>query len=174
MTDIADQAAPARHTGLIVGRFCPPHLGHRYLIDEAAHQVDELVVFVNTREGEPVPGALRAGWLAEQHPDVHVIEVRHELDTDFTDELLWSRWIGLFRACWPLESGPDVVFSSDQYAGELARRLGAICVVVDADRSTVPISATLVRERPAEHLDFLAPPVRAWVEEAWLTGDGRD
>jgi len=174
MTEPAGDAAPAQRTGLIVGRFCPPHLGHRYLIDEAAGQVDELVVFVNTRDGEPVPGALRAGWLAEQHPDVHVVEVRHDLDTDFSDEVLWSRWIGLFRGCWPLESGPDVVFSSDHYAGELARRLGATCVVVDADRSTVPISATMIRERPAEHLDYLAPPVRTWVEETWLRTDDDD
>jgi hypothetical protein len=32
----------------------------------------------------------------------------------------------------------------------------------------VPISATRIREQPAEHLDYLAPPVRAWVEVTWL------
>ena len=113
-------------TGLIVGRFCPPHLGHSHLIDRAAEQVDELVVFVNTRDGEVVPGDLRAGWLAELHPDVTVVEVRHDLDTDFGDEELWARWIALFQERWPLAGdGPAVVFSSDPYAAELARRLGA-------------------------------------------------
>jgi HTH-type transcriptional regulator, transcriptional repressor of NAD biosynthesis genes len=163
-------AADRPATGLVVGRFCPPHLGHDHLIDRAAEHVGELVVFVNTREGEVVPGELRAGWLAELHPDVTVVEVRHDLDTDFDDEALWAEWIALFRERWPLaDGGPDVVFSSDHYADELARRLGAACVVVDADRLTVPISATRVREQPAEHLDFLAPPVRAWVEATWLT-----
>jgi len=163
-------AADRLVSGLVVGRFCPPHLGHSHLIDRAAEQVDELVVFVNTRAGEMVPGELRAGWLAELHPDVTVVEVRHDLDTDFGDEELWARWMALFRERWPLEGeGPEVVFSSDHYAGELARRLGAACVVVDADRVAVPISATRVRERPADHLEFLAPPVRAWVEATWLT-----
>ena len=60
------------------------------------------------------------------------------------------------------------MFSSDPYAAELARRLGAECVVVDAERTTVPISATRVRERPGDHLDYLAPNVRAWVEATWL------
>jgi len=157
-------------TGLIVGRFCPPHLGHSHLIDRAAEQVDQLVVFVNTRDGEVVPGELRAGWLAELHPTVTVVEVRHDLDTDFGDEELWARWIALFEERWPLAGdGPAVVFSSDPYAAELARRLGATCRVVDADRLAVPISATRVREQPADHLDFLAPPVRAWVEATWLT-----
>jgi NadR type nicotinamide-nucleotide adenylyltransferase len=160
---------PVARTGLIVGRFCPPHLGHSHLITRAGQAVDELVVFVNTRDGEVVPGELRAAWLAELHPGVTVVELRHDLDTDFADEALWRQWIALFRASWPLDgAGPDVVFSSDPYAGELARRLGADCVVVDPDRVTVPISATQVREHPGEHLDLLAPNVRAWVEAAWL------
>jgi hypothetical protein len=139
------------------------------MIRRAAGEVDQLVVFVNTRDGEPVPGSQRAAWLAELHPEVTVVEVRHDLDTDFGDEELWRQWIDLFRERWPLAGGgPDVVFSSDPYAGELARRLGAVSVVVDAERLAVPISATMIRERPADHLDFLAPPVRAWVEATWL------
>jgi hypothetical protein len=51
---------------------------------------------------------------------------------------------------------------------ELAGRFDAHHVVVDADRATVPISATQIREDPAAHLDRLAPPVRSWVESTWL------
>ena len=40
-------------------------------------------------------------------------------------------------------------------------------VVVDAERATVPVSATMIRADPAAHLDRLAPPVRRWVEEHW-------
>jgi len=154
-----------RHrSGLIVGRFNPPHLGHSYMIDWAASRVDHLVVFVNTRDGELVPGELRAQWLAELHPDVRVVEVRHDLDTNFDDEELWARWMALFRSRWPLPDGPDAIFSSDPYVDGIARRFGAVPVVVDADRVAVPISATQIREAPADHLDRLAPPVRRWVE----------
>jgi HTH-type transcriptional repressor of NAD biosynthesis genes len=154
-----------RHTtGLIVGRFNPPHLGHSYMIDWAAARCDRLVVFVNTRDGELVPGDLRAAWLAELHPDVTVVEVRHDLDTNFDDEDLWAKWMGLFRSRWPHDAGPDAVFSSDPYVAGIAARFGAVPVVVDADRVAVPISATMVRESPAAHLDRLAPNVRAWVE----------
>jgi len=160
-----DEDAPDRRRGLIVGRFCPPHLGHSFMIDAAASQVDELVVMVNTRDGEPVPGELRAQWLAELHPDVSVVEVRHDLPTDFDDQELWERWMALFRSRWPLAGdGPDVVFSSEPYGDEIARRFGAEAVAVDPSRTAVPVSATLIRERPLEHLHFLAPPVRAWVE----------
>jgi HTH-type transcriptional repressor of NAD biosynthesis genes len=154
-----------RHpTGLIIGRFHPPHLGHSFMIEWARERCDDLVVFVNTRDGEMVPGELRAGWLAELHPDVTVVEVSHDHDTDFDDEALWARWMALLRSRWPRPTGPHVVFSSDAYVSELARRFGAESVVVDAERRTVPISATQIREAPADHLDRLAPPVRAWVE----------
>lgn len=151
-------------TGLIVGRFNPPHLGHSFMIDWAAQRADRLVVFVNTRDGELVPGELRAQWLADLHPSVTVIEVRHQLDNNFNDEALWAKWMALFESRWPFDSGPHAVFSSDEYSTELARRFGAIAVVVDADRAAVPISATQIRKAPADHLDRLAPPVRAWVQ----------
>jgi HTH-type transcriptional repressor of NAD biosynthesis genes len=151
-------------TGLIIGRFNPPHLGHSFMIDWAAERCEQLVVFVNTRTGEMVPGHLRAQWLADLHPSVRVIEVAHELDTDFADETLWDQWMAMFRARWPLPQGPDVVFSSDPYVSELALRFGARAVIVDADRTTVPISATQIREAPADHVDRLAPAVRTWVE----------
>lgn len=156
-------------TGLIVGRFDPPHLGHSFMIDWARARCTRLVVFVNSSVDRDVaPGRLRAGWLAELHPDVTVIEVQHRLGTDFDDEELWAAWMALFSDRWPFDEGPHVVFSSDPYVVELARRFGAEHVVVDADRTTVPISATQVRTSPADHLHRLAPPVRAWVEANWV------
>jgi NadR type nicotinamide-nucleotide adenylyltransferase len=158
-----------RRTGLIVGRFDPPHLGHSFLIDSAAAQCDRLVVFVNSRHSDAAPGRLRAAWLAELHPEVRVVEVVHDLDTDWSDEALWTRWIALFRSHWPYEDGPDVLFSSEGYSAELARRLGAEPIVVDQDRVNVPISATMIRKDPAAHLDRLAAPVRVWVEANWVS-----
>lgn len=155
--------------GLIVGRFDPPHLGHSFMIDWAAQRCDQLVVYVNTSAArDAAPGDLRAGWLADLHPHVHVREVRHQLGTDFDDEALWAKWMALFRSQWPLERGPHIVFSSDDYVDELAVRFDAESVVVDAERSAVPISATQIRESPADHLHRLAPSVRQWVEANWL------
>ena len=164
-----DLLQSTHRTGLIVGRFDPPHLGHSFMIDWAARRCDTLVVFVNTSpDRDAAPGALRAQWLAELHPDVRVIEVAHRLGTDFDDENLWAKWMALFAAHWPRDEGPHAVFSSDPYVVELAKRFGADHVVVDPDRSTVPISATQIREDPARHLEQLAAPVRAWVAANWL------
>ena len=156
-------------TGLIIGRFDPPHLGHSYMIRWATERCTRLVVFVNTKDGEAAPGELRAKWLQDLHPDVTVVRVQHSLHNDWNDADLWNKWMTLLRSKWPLDDGPHVVISSDPYVSELAHRFGAEALVCDPERVNVPISATLVRNDPAAHLEKLAPEVRRWVEENWLS-----
>ncbi|MDA2967514.1 MAG: adenylyltransferase/cytidyltransferase family protein [Actinomycetota bacterium] len=156
-------------SGLIIGRFDPPHLGHSYMIEWARERCEQLVVFVNTKQGEAAPGDLRAQWLQDLHPEVKVVQVEHDLHNDWDDQELWAQWINLLRSKWPLANGPEVVVSSDFYISELAQRLGAEALVCDPERTNVPISATLIRNDPATHLERLAPSVRDWVERNWLT-----
>ena len=156
-------------SGLIIGRFDPPHLGHSYMIEWARERCEQLVVFVNTKQGEAAPGHLRAQWLQDLHPEVKVVQVEHDLHNDWDDQELWAKWINLLRSKWPLANGPEVVVSSDFYISELAQRLGAEALVCDPERMNVPISATLIRNDPATHLERLAPTVRDWVERNWLT-----
>ena len=156
-------------SGLIIGRFDPPHLGHSYMIEWARERCEQLVVFVNTKQGEAAPGDLRAQWLQDLHPEVKVVQVEHDLHNDWDDQELWAKWINLLRSKWPLANGPEVVVSSDFYISELAQRLGAEALVCDPERMNVPISATLIRNDPATHLERLAPSVRDWVERNWLT-----
>ena len=139
------------------------------MIEWAKDRCEQLVVFVNTKEGEAAPGHLRAQWLQDLHSNVTVVQVEHNLHNDWDDQELWAKWINLLRSKWPLANGPEVVVSSDFYISELAQRLGAEAVVCDPERMNVPISATLIRNDPATHLERLAPSVRDWVERNWLT-----
>jgi HTH-type transcriptional regulator, transcriptional repressor of NAD biosynthesis genes len=144
--------APSR--GLIVGKFYPPHRGHKYLINTARAQVDELSVIICRKPGEIPDGALRAAWLREIHPDVNVLLIDDTLDAN--DSQVWAensiRWLGFT---------PDVVFTSEDYGDRFAACLSCRHVQVDKSRMTVPISATRVRTDPLACWDYLEPPVRA-------------
>ncbi|MFL6336777.1 MAG: AAA family ATPase [Pyrinomonadaceae bacterium] len=141
--------------GLIVGKFYPPHRGHKHLIDTARAEVDELFVVACRREGEVPAGELRAGWLREIHPDVRVILIDDTYDAQ--DSRVWAenciRWLG---------GAPDVVFTSEEYGEEFARHLGCRHVLVDRVRAAVPISGTRVRADPLGCWEFLEPPVRGF------------
>jgi len=64
-------------TGLVLGKFMPPHRGHLRLIDQARRRVEGLTVLGATRACEPIPGALRYRWMCELFP---TLDVRHLTD----------------------------------------------------------------------------------------------
>ena len=150
--------------GLVIGKFWPPHHGHKYLIDTAAANCDHLtVILCGKPTQDPLP-ALRTTWLREIHPQATVIEVEDLLPDDdseawanFTIELLGYR--------------PDAVFTSEDYGYPYAHFMGCKHVQVDKARQAVPCSGTMIRNDPLNHLDFLEPCVRAYyVRRVCLVG----
>ena len=140
--------------GLVIGKFLPPHRGHKHLIDTAQSHVERLTVIVCDKPEMRPEGALRAEWLREIHPDVDVILIDDRLPAD--DSRLWAENTRLV-----LGEAPDVVFTSEDYGEPYARFLGCDHVLVDRERLAVPCSGTLVRSDPLSSLNFLEPCVRA-------------
>jgi len=145
---------------LIIGKFMPPHTGHLWLCAAAAAQVDALHVILFSKAREPIPGALRLGWLRELLPDAHLAHITTEHAVSFDDAMAWDFWVSAIRGVLPHD--PDVVFSSEPYGDELARRLGARHVALDPRRTQVPISATQIRAQPMRHWGFIPAPARPY------------
>lgn len=141
-------------SGLIVGKFYPPHRGHSFLIDSARARVEQLTVVVCERADQTIPGALRASWLRETHPDVDVRVVR-DIEAD-DDSAAWAAYMIEI-----LGGGPDVVFTSEPYGDAFAAALRCEHVSVDGRRLHVPCSGREIRNDPLSHLDDLQPCVRA-------------
>jgi len=149
--------------GLVVGKFYPPHRGHKNLIDSARRQVDRLVVILAHHHSQSIPGELRKAWLEEIHPDCEIHLVPDELEDDSQQ---WAEFTVRY-----LGRSPDVVFSSEDYGPRYAQFMGSRHVMIDRQRMAVPISGTLVRANPLAHLDNLEPCVRAWfVKRVVLVG----
>ena len=142
-------------SGLIVGKFYPPHRGHKHLIDTARARVDELSIIVCRKDGEVPAGGLRAAWLRELHPDVRVLLI--DDTSDVRDSRVWAE-----NSIRRLGRAPDVVFTSEDYGEEFARHLGCRHVQVDRARAAVPVSGTRVRADPLGCWEFLEPPARGF------------
>lgn len=140
--------------GFIVGKFYPPHRGHKHLIDTARCHVDRLIVMIAHHRSQTIPGELRRAWLEEIHPDCEIHLVPDELEDDSRQ---WAKFTVHY-----LGRAPDVVFTSEGYGPEYARLMGAQHMMVDQARAAVPVSGTLIRSNPLEHLEFLEPCVRAY------------
>jgi HTH-type transcriptional repressor of NAD biosynthesis genes len=150
--------------GLIVGKFYPPHAGHHHLINVAASSCERLTVVVAPSSAESIPLELRLAWLRAAHaatPSVRFVGVVDDHAIDYDDPAAWDAHCALFREAVG-GCGVDVVFSSERYGDELARRFAAEHVCVDLSRKRFTVSGTAVRADPIEHWGRLAPAVRAW------------
>ena len=141
--------------GLVIGKFYPPHRGHKLLIDSALQQSAEAVVIVCARPADTIPGNLRAQWLQEIHPTARVLVIDDRYDEK--DSRVWAentiRWLGC---------SPTAVFTSEDYGDRYAQLMGSRHVCVDKARTSVPVSGTAIRKDPFANWHFLEPPVRAW------------
>lgn len=141
-------------TGVAIGKFYPPHRGHKHLIDTATAQSERVTVFVCDEPGQTIPGERRAEWLREIHPGVDVRVIRSSLAAD--DSAGWAH----ATIEW-LAEAPAAVFTSEAYGDAYAAHMGSTHVQVDAERRVVPVSGTLIRGNPLGYLEYLEPCVRA-------------
>jgi len=152
---IAEMNAERFGLGVVVGKFLPPHRGHRFVIERALSQCDRVVVIVCGKPDDPIPPELRVAWLREMLPEAEIMLIDDRYDEH--DTAVWAAntvgWLG--RA-------PDVVFTSEDYGERYAAMMGAHHVMVDRARARVPCSGTAVRSDPFVMWDFLDPPLREW------------
>jgi len=156
--------------GLVIGKFYPPHAGHRLLIRAAASQCDRVTVVVMAASHESIPLATRERWMRELHaamPHVVVTGIVDDVPVDYGNDAIWLAHVALMRqALHDIEAPPvTAVFTSEPYGQELARHFDAAPVTLDTARLLAPISATRFRDDPGAYWDFIAAPVRA--DLAW-------
>lgn len=146
-------------TGVVIGKFLPPHAGHKYLIDTASATVDHLDVIVCARDDQPIDGPTRVAWLREIHPGVRVHLAVDDIAND-EGERTSKAWAE--RTVEVLGHRPDVVFTSEAYGPRYAGFLGAAHMSVDPERTHFAVSGSAVRADPASQWQHLEACVRAW------------
>lgn len=148
--------------GVIIGRFNPPHNGHRYLIDFASSFADELYIFVCTLQRDEIPGDLRFEWMQELYPRatcVHITEENPNANRDMPDaHKIWADAIIEHLQ----DNKADYLFASEEYGWKLAGELGAEFVPVDPNRDQLPVSGSDIRREPLRYWSFLPEMVRPY------------
>lgn len=148
-------------SGLVLGKFLPPHLGHVYLVEFARAYTSQVTVVVGTLAREPIPGELRFRWMRELFPDLDVVHLTDENPQEPHEHpRFWDIWRESLLRVAPRK--PDLVFASEPYGERLAKELGARFVPVDLARSAVGVSGTAIRNDPMKHWQFLPRCVRPY------------
>jgi NadR type nicotinamide-nucleotide adenylyltransferase len=183
--------------GLVVGKFSPLHRGHELVIRRALAECDEVVLLSYSKPELPgCPPERREQWLAALFPEARRLVLTderlralamsdagpREIPANDADEATHRRFCGsLCREV--LGRSVDAVFTSEDYGDGFAAALTRCFreqnpdaprvqhVLVDPDRSQVPVSGTLLRRDIHAHREWLSPAVYAsFVKRVCLLG----
>lgn len=146
----------------------PPHNGHVGLCRAALRLCDQLTVLVCSRDIEPIPGRLRAMWMAELLPGARVVHMHRDIPQEPKDHHdFWAIWRNAVAEHHP--EPVDRVFGSEAYIVKLAAELGAEPVLIDPQRIAFPVSGTMVRENPVANWAHIPGEVRPWYQKRVVT-----
>ena len=148
-------------TGMLLGKFMPPHMGHITLANFAKNFVDELTIVVGSLKDEPIKGELRYQWMSDMFPNVNVVHLTDE-NPQYPEEHpdFWKIWHDSLMCVLP--SKPDYVFAGEEYGLPLAQTLGAEFIPSNMGRSIIPVSATMIRNNPIKNWEYIAPAARPY------------
>lgn len=140
--------------GVVVGKFNPPHLGHKLLIDTAAARCEHVTIIVCDRADQTIAACDRASWIADTAPANCSVLITPD---DIPDESVpWAQ-----RTLELLPQAPDAAFTSEAYGENWARAMGCVHESVDQTRLVVPVCATRIRRELRTHFDVMVPAARA-------------
>jgi HTH-type transcriptional repressor of NAD biosynthesis genes len=162
--------------GLIVGKFCPLHLGHEYAIRQMiAVCEDAFIVSYTNPEFPGCEPAKRQRWLKTQFPTATILVLEEgdhglQLPHNDADERTHRRFVG--RLCREiLGTTVDAVFTSEDYGPGFAQELTAFFrerepshpevqhISVDPLRLAYPISGMQLRGDIHRHRSLVSPIV---------------
>lgn len=151
--------------GLVIGKFIPPTMGHKYLIDFACEWCGNgnVDVVVGYKDEDVIPGIPRAIALGRHYANratVYLTKDEYPAKPVPGKELTYWKDIAENILQTSKKKTYDYVFASEEYGFLLAHFLGAKFIPVDIGRRSVMVSATIVRESIMENWDYVLPEFR--------------
>jgi NadR type nicotinamide-nucleotide adenylyltransferase len=139
--------------GLVVGKFCPLHSGHKYVIDTAFEQSEQVVIISYTSK-HYYPAAQRRLWITSTYPNAIVLVPESGFPADDAYADIHRHYCAQLLLSLNLE--PDAVFGSEDYILGFTEYLCGYFekngdwskvkpVIVDIDRLRFPVSGTCIR-----------------------------
>lgn len=150
-------------TGLVLGKFMPPHRGHEALIRFALEHCDRLIVLVCAYAHEPIPGPLRLDWVKKSFASDASIDVEY-CDEALPNAPFSSREVSKAWADYLVQRFPQLthIFTSESYGDYVAEYAGITHMAFNPERNLVPVSATLIRQSPFRYWKEILTPARPY------------
>lgn len=147
-------------TGVILGKFMPPHEGHVALVRTASYLVDRLMIILSASNNDPISPLIRKSWMENLFPKAVVIVVNNGDQPLASDS---PEWAPIIRGFHP--ETIDRVIGSEEYIVKLAGALNAQHFILDPMWMAYPANSVEVREDPFSHWESIPGYVRPYFQK---------
>lgn len=147
-------------TGVILGKFMPPHEGHVALMRTASYLVDRLTIILSASDSDPISPSTRKNWMENLLPETVVIVVNNGAQPLASDD---PKWGPIIRGFHP--EAIDRLIGSEDYIVTLAKSLNAQHFILDPMWMAFPANSIDVREDPFGHWKSLPDRVRPYFQK---------
>lgn len=148
--------------GVVIGKFMPLHNGHVYMLDFARNFCDELTILVDNLEGQTIDPETRADIVRKTFPQANVTvkALPNRMPQDPSEHPdFWQIWKDGIES--NLDCKPNYILGAMDYIKDLAKVLDTDYMMIDKERTFVPVSATMIRNDPFANWGYIAPESRS-------------
>lgn len=147
--------------GLFLGKFTIVHAGHQFVIDTALKEMDKLTILIyDASNSTAVPLDIRAGWIGkiyENSPIEVVMGWCGPEDTGYSDEIKRIQNDYILKMVG--DRGITHFYSSEPYGEHVSKALHCDNRVIDIERKTFPVAASVIQENPYLYKEHIHPLV---------------
>ena len=169
MSNLFKNKLDVYNLGIVFGTFAPAHLGHYQMVMRAKKENEGCLVIVSGREGDRgdqigLSVHKRFRYMRELFADDENVYVTYVDETDIPEYPDgWKPWLDLVLDEVKKATTDKLIrkrwyVGEEEYVAELEER--AVGLVFLEDRNTLPISATMIRENPFKHWNYITRPFR--------------
>lgn len=147
--------------GLFLGKFSILHSGHQFVIDTALKEMDKLIILIyDAPSSTSIPLDIRSKWIEEIYANSPVEVVKGWCgpeDTGYSDEI--KRIQNEYILKMVGNRGITHFYSSEPYGEHVSEALQCVNRVIDIERKTLPIAASVIQTNPYLYKEYIHPLV---------------
>jgi len=147
-------------TGVILGQFMPPHLGHVALVRTASYLVDRLTIVLSVSDNDIIKPAIRKKWMQDLFPKASIIVANNGGKPLSSNSPDWAR---IIRGFHPEKI--DRVIGSEPYLVDLAKALNAQHFILDPMWMAYPANSADILKDPFKHWQSIPGYVRPYFQK---------
>lgn len=140
--------------GFTIGKFAPLHKGHQLVLETALKEMDEVYCVVYDTDIIDIDVKQRAEWIKRLYPKVHILyayDSPKQYGLDEKSVNIQMKYLSSIIKDIPVTH----FYNSELYGEKVAKYLRIENRVVDLEKKSIPINATIIRDNYEDNKNYL-------------------